>query len=59
MAILEHLKKKGPFKSFEEIRAIEMMPDPIKIVVGRIIAEIEDVDDIKYNLFTTPYFKKF
>jgi len=58
MAILDHLKKKGPFKSFTEIRDIEMMPDPIKIIVGRIVAEIEEVDDIKYNLFTTPYFKK-
>jgi len=59
MAIIEHIKKKGPFKTFEDIRNIEMMPDPIKIIVQRIIAEIEDTEDIKFNLFTIPYFKKY
>ncbi len=58
MAILEHIKKKGPFTSFDDIRKIEMMPDPVKTVVNRIVDEIIGSDDIKYNLFTMPYLKK-
>lgn len=59
IALFEYLKKNGPFKSFEDIKKIEMMPDPIKIIVSRIIEEIEGGTDIKYYLFTMPYLKKY
>jgi len=59
MAIIDHIKKIGKFTSFEDIKNIEMMPDPIKIIVNRIIEEIMDAPEIKYNLFTIPYIKKF
>ena len=58
MAILKHLQTKGKFKTFEEIRQIDMMPEPKKIIVQRVIDEIIDGDEIKYNLFTMPHFKK-
>ena len=58
-AILEHLKKNGKFNSFEDIRKIDMMPDPINIIVNRIIQEIIEGPDNKFCLFTMPYLKKF
>jgi predicted nucleic acid-binding OB-fold protein len=36
-----------------------MMPDPLHIIVSRIIEEIEGGPDIKYYLFTTPQLKKY
>lgn len=54
MAILEHLKKKGKFTSFEDLKKIEMMPDPIKVITNRVIDEIMGGPEIKYNLFTMP-----
>jgi putative nucleotide binding protein len=59
LAILDHLKNKGKFTGFEDIRNIEMMPDPLHIIVSRIIEEIEGGPDIKYYLFTTPQLKKY
>lgn len=58
MAIIEHIRKNGPFSSFEDIKKIEMMPDPVKVIVNRIINEIIGKDDIKYYLFTMPYVYK-
>lgn len=58
MAIIEHIKKNGPFKSFKEIDEIEMLPDPVKVIVNRVIDEIEGGPEIKYNLFTMPFIKK-
>lgn len=58
MAIIEHIKKKGKFTSFDDIRNIEMMPDPVKVVVNRVIDEIMDGEEIKYNLFTMPHLIK-
>ncbi|MDD3178090.1 MAG: DUF655 domain-containing protein [Candidatus ainarchaeum sp.] len=55
MAIIQHIKEKGKFKSFKEINDIEMLPDPVKVIVNRIIDEIEGGPDIKYNLFTIPF----
>ncbi len=57
MAILEKLKKEK-FTCFEDIRKIEMMPDPIHIIVERIIEEIKNGPEEKYHLFTMPYLKK-
>jgi len=57
-AILEHIKKKGKFNTFEDIKKIEMMPDPINIIVNRIIEEIKNGPENKYCLFTMPYIKK-
>lgn len=53
MAILKHLKKQK-FTSFEDISKIEMMPDPIKVIVNRIIDEVIGGPEIKYYFFTTP-----
>jgi len=58
MAIIEHIKKKGKFTSFDDIRDIEMMPDPVKVIVNRVIDEIIGGPEIKYNLFTMPYLIK-
>jgi putative nucleotide binding protein len=58
MAIIEHLKKKGKFTSFEDIRNIEMMPDPVKVVVNRVVDEIMGGPEIKFNLFTMPFLIK-
>jgi len=59
LMLLDHLKRKGKFNSFEEIRNIDMMPDPTHIIVSRIIEEIEGGPDIKYYLFIMPQFKKY
>jgi putative nucleotide binding protein len=58
MEIIEYIRKKGKFKSINEIKEIEMMPDPIKIIVNRILDEIIGGPEIKYNLFTIPFYKK-
>jgi putative nucleotide binding protein len=58
-AILEHIRTKGKFNSFDEIKKIEMLPDPLNIVVNRIIEEISLGPDNKYCLFTMPFLKKF
>ena len=54
IAIIEYIKNNGPFKSFDDIRKIEMLPDPIMIISKRIIDELMDGPEIKYYLFTTP-----
>lgn len=47
-------RKKGEFKSFQDIRErIPSLHDPAKVVAHRIEGEIKD-DFIKYRLFTTP-----
>jgi putative nucleotide binding protein len=57
LALLDTLKK-SKFTSFEDIKKIDMMPDPVNILVARIIEEIEAGPDIKYYLFTIPQLKK-
>lgn len=54
MSIIEYIKKEK-FKSFKDIHSIEMMPDPVKIIVNRIVDELMAGPEIKYNLFTIPY----
>jgi putative nucleotide binding protein len=56
--ILKYLGNNGKFTSFDDIKKIGMMPDPIKIVITRIIDEIKDGPENKYFLFTMPYFKR-
>lgn len=46
-------RKKGPFKSFEDISARVKGVSPQKVMVGRIIEELKD-ENIKYKLFTVP-----
>jgi len=47
--ILEERKKK-PFESFDDLRQrVEMLPDPHKIVIRRVLDELEGKD--KYKLF--------
>jgi len=44
-------RKKEPFRSFEDIRKrIKLMPDPKKIIIKRIMRELERKD--KYKMFT-------
>ena len=58
MAILEHIDRNGPFKSFEDIKKIEMMPNPVHTIIERVIEEIKNGPEEKYHLFTMPYIKK-
>ena len=58
-AILEHIRTKGKFNTFDEIKNIEMLPDPLNIVVNRIIEEIQLGPENKFCLFTMPFLKKF
>ncbi|MBI4020476.1 MAG: DUF655 domain-containing protein [Candidatus Aenigmarchaeota archaeon] len=54
-AILEQRKEK-PFESFADVKArIPLLPDPEKIIVKRIMEEMEDKD--KYRIFV-PKFEK-
>lgn len=47
-------RKKGDFKSFQDIRErIPSLHDPAKVIAHRIEGELKD-DFIKYRLFTTP-----
>ena len=47
-------RKKGDFKSFQDIRErIPSLHDPAKVIAHRIEVELKD-DFIKYRLFTTP-----
>jgi putative nucleotide binding protein len=50
-------RKKTPFTSFEDIfKRVRLFPDPFKIVVKRILSELEGKE--KYYLFTRPPSKK-
>jgi putative nucleotide binding protein len=54
-AILDERKVK-PFESFEDIKKrVPLMPDPEKMIIKRIMGELEDVD--KYRVFV-PKFEK-
>lgn len=47
-------RKKGDFKSFQDIRErIPSLHDPAKVLAHRIEGELKD-DFIKYRLFTAP-----
>lgn len=47
-------RRAEPFKSFEDIRSrVKLMPDPTKIIVKRILQEING--DEKYHLFTNKH----
>lgn len=51
-AILEE-RKKRKFESFEDIKKrIKLIPDPVKIISRRILAELEENE--KYYLFVSP-----
>jgi len=44
-------RKKGPFKSFEDLRnRIKFLPEPVSIIVKRILQEIEN-DNERFRLF--------
>lgn len=50
-------REKKPFESFEDIaQRIKLMPDPVKIVVKRILDELEDAGQ-KHFLFARPPIK--
>jgi len=50
LAILEE-RRREPFKSYEDIsKRIELLPSPQKLIIKRIIEEIQGID--KYKLFT-------
>ncbi len=49
-------KKEKPFGSFEDLKKrVTMLPDPEKMIIKRILEELEDKD--KYRLFV-PRFEK-
>jgi len=44
-------RKKGPFTSFDDLKSrVKLLPDPVGMVVKRILTEIEN-DDERYRLF--------
>lgn len=50
-------RKKGPFKSFADIKKrVPLLPDPEKLMVRRILCELEDKD--KYRIFVPRWEKK-
>jgi putative nucleotide binding protein len=54
--LFEILKEREskPFESFEEIsKRIHLMPDPIKLIVKRVMLELED-NKLKYYVFVRP-----
>ena len=59
MALIEYLEKNGSIKELGDLKKIELFPDPIKVIVNRIIIEIENNEEEKYFLFTMPIIKKF
>jgi len=54
--ILEE-RKNAPFQSFEDIKKrIKLLPDPEKLIVNRILAEIQE--EQKHYVFVEPYKKQ-
>ncbi len=52
-------RKRGPFKSFEDIKKrIKLMPDPQKSIIKRIMEELES-DSIRYRLFVAGPVRRF
>lgn len=50
-------REKKPFESFEDlIERIKLMPNPVKIVVKRVLEELED-SNLKHYLFVRPPLK--
>lgn len=50
-------RKKEPFKSFEELKKrVPLLPNPEKLVVRRVLSELEDKD--KYRIFVPRWEKK-
>jgi len=58
MALMEYIEKNGPIKELNELKNIELFPDPIKVIVNRVLTEIENNEYEKYFLFTVPFVKK-
>ncbi len=52
-------RKKGPFKSLEDLKArVKLLPDPKGAVIKRILEELED-ENAKYRIFVAGPVKKF
>jgi len=52
-------RKKGEFKSFEDIKKrIKLMPDPMSSVIKRVMEELEN-DDVRFRLFVAGPVKRF
>jgi len=57
-AVLDE-REKNEFKSMEEIsKRVDLMPNPISLIVKRVISELED-DGIKHYQFARPPKKKY
>jgi len=59
LALMEYLEKNGPIKALDDLKKVELFPDPIKIIINRVLIEIENHEDEKFFLFTVPIIKKF
>jgi len=52
-------RKKGEFKSFDDIRKrIKLMPDPVNAIIKRIMEELEN-NTVRYRLFVAGPVKRF
>lgn len=52
-------RKKGPFKSFDDLKnRVKLLPDPIGMIVKRILQEIED-EEVRYRLFVAGPIRRF
>jgi len=52
-------RKKGEFKSFEDIRKrIKLMPDPVNAIIKRIMEELES-NIVRYRLFVAGPVRRF
>ena len=51
-------REKKPFESFEEIeRRVHLMPNPVKLIIKRVMEELQE-EDLKHYLFARPPVKQ-
>ena len=52
-------RKKGPFKSFEDLKKrVKLLPDPIGMIVKRILEELEN-EEVRYRLFVAGPIRRY
>lgn len=58
LSFMEFMEKNGKIKELNELKKIEFFPDPLKVIVSRVLEEIENTEEEKFLLFTVPFVKK-